>query len=272
MVSLSQKFRDVSYLELNKSRQVTTILIRYGHTIGYNMAEELETEMTYTSIQDNKIPKGITAANGHSNHGAFDNFDRFVDITSRKYTMHDIDGIIYQFSSNGADNFGDGEATTLSASQVNDNDNGEGPTRKRRHGVMCVCVNEISREVRPNYSKPKANMQLITVDSFTNTTELCKSATEIATDKDLLWIKSLSRIDSVPMWLGYNCMRSSDHSEKQKIEYLLPAVVNDTLNMAKEIVKKCQQPEIIVKYDLAVAKMTMQIQEQEKPLYNEKFR
>ncbi|CAF4948307.1 unnamed protein product [Pieris macdunnoughi] len=36
-------------------------------------------------------------------------------------------------------------------------------------------------------------MQLITVDSFTNTTELCKGATEIASDKDLLWIMSSSR-------------------------------------------------------------------------------
>lgn len=91
--------------------------------------------MTYTSIQDNKvIPKGITAANGHSIHVAFDNFDRFVDTSSRKYTMHDIDGIIYQFSSNGA-NFDDGEGTTSSAPQVNDNDNGEGPTRKKRRDV-----------------------------------------------------------------------------------------------------------------------------------------
>lgn len=74
---------------LTNSRQVI-ILNRYGHTIGYNLAEELETEMTYTSIQDNKvIPKGITAANGHSTHIAFNNFDRFVDTTSGKDTMHD---------------------------------------------------------------------------------------------------------------------------------------------------------------------------------------
>lgn len=158
------------------------------------MAEELETEMTYTSIQDNKvIPKGITAANGHSTHVAFDNFDRFVDTTSGKDTMHDTVGIIYQFSSNGTDNFDDDEATTSPAPQVKDNTNEEGPTRKRRR------FNEISREIRPYYSKPKASMQLITVDSFTNTTELCKGATEIATDKDLLWIMSLSRIDSVHM-------------------------------------------------------------------------
>ncbi|KAH9635594.1 hypothetical protein HF086_012263 [Spodoptera exigua] len=259
---------------LTNSRQVITILNRYGHTIGYNLAEELETEMTYTSIQDNKvIPKGIIAANGHSTHVAFDNFDRFVDTTSGKDTMHDTVGIIYQFSSNGADNFDDGAATTSSALEVNDNENGEGPTRKRRR------FSEISREIRPYYSKPKASMQLITVDSFTNTMNLCKAAAKIAIDKDLLWIMSLSRIDSVPMWLGYNCMISSDHSEKQKIEYLSPinssptsyAIVNETLNMAKEIAEKCQQPEIIVTYDLAIAKMAMQIQEQEKPLYNNIF-
>ncbi|KAH9630061.1 hypothetical protein HF086_008031 [Spodoptera exigua] len=202
---------------LTNSRQVITILNRYGHTIGYNLAEELETEMTYTSIQDNKvIPKGIIAANGHSTHVAFDNFDRFVDTTSGKDTMHDTVGIIYQFSSNGADNFDDGAATTSSALEVNDNENGEGPTRKRRR------FSEISREIRPYYSKPKASMQLITVDSFTNTMNLCKAAAKIAIDKDLLWIMSLSRIDSVPMWLGYNCMISSDHSEKQKLSIYLP--------------------------------------------------
>lgn len=41
--------------------------------------------------------------------------------------------------------------------------------------------------------------------------------------------------------------------------------------MAKEIAEKCQQLEIIVTYDLAIAKMAMQIQEQEKPLYNKFF-
>lgn len=41
--------------------------------------------------------------------------------------------------------------------------------------------------------------------------------------------------------------------------------------MAKEIAEKCQQAEIIVRYDLAIAKMAMQIQEQENPQYNNIF-
>ncbi|XP_074109123.1 uncharacterized protein LOC141533919 isoform X2 [Cotesia typhae] len=113
---------------LTNSRQVLTMLNRYGHSIGYNLAEELETEMTYSSIQNNVvIPTGITAKNGLSTHVAFDNFDRFVDTTSGKDTMHDTVGIIYQFPS--ADNF---EATTSSASEINVNDDEKGPTRKRR--------------------------------------------------------------------------------------------------------------------------------------------
>lgn len=233
------------------------------------MAEEFETEMTYTAVQNNiQIPTGITATNGLSTHVAFDNFDRFVDTTSGKDTMHDTVGIIYQFPS--VTDFTDLEATTSSAPQKNVNDDENGPSRKRRR------FNEISRAIRPYYSKPKTCLQLLPIHSFTDTIKLCKGATEIAIDKDLLWVMSLSRLDSVPMWLGFNCMMFTDHSEKQKVEYLSPinssptsyATVNETLIMAKEIAEECQQDQIIVTYDLAISKMAMQIQQKEKPKFD----
>lgn len=60
---------------LTNSQPVITMINRYGHTIGYNLAEELETEMTYTSVQAyNAMPNGIIPSNGHSTHVAFDNF------------------------------------------------------------------------------------------------------------------------------------------------------------------------------------------------------
>lgn len=204
---------------LTNSRQVITMLNRYGHSIGYNLAEELETEMTYTSVQNNiVIPTGITAKNGLSTHIAFDNFDRFVDTTSGKDTMHDTVGIIiYQFPSNL-------NATISSASESNLNDDEGGPTRKRRR------FNEISREIRSYYSKPKTTMQLLTVDSFTNTIEKCQGAKEIALDKDLLWIISLSRLDSIPMWLGFNCLMSTDYSEKM-VSYHEWEIINYAQNI-----------------------------------------
>lgn len=80
---------------------------------------------------------------------------------------------------------------------------------------------------------------------------------------------SLSQLDSVPMWLGYNCLISTDHSERQKIKYLPPikssptsyAIVNETLILAIEIAEKCQQEQILVTYDLAIVKMVMKIKE-----------
>lgn len=127
----------IAMKSLTNSRQVITMLNRYGHSIGYNLAKELETEMTYTSIHNNAvIPTGIIATNILSTHVAFDNFDRFVDTASGKDTMHDTVSIIYQFTS--ADNFDNLDATTSSEPEVSINE--QGLFRKRRR------FNEISRE------------------------------------------------------------------------------------------------------------------------------
>ncbi|XP_077276997.1 uncharacterized protein LOC143905452 [Temnothorax americanus] len=263
---------------LTNSRQVLTILNRYGHTIGYNLAEELETEMTYTAVEQNKvIPFGVNAVHGRSTHLAFDNFDRFVDTTSGKDTMHDTVGIIYQFST--AD---DEDLNNIGASSSSrplrledhyDNDELRPPSRKRRR------FNQISREVRPYYQKPSATMELLTVDSIEEGMVTCQGATDIANEIDLLWMMTLARLDSVPMWLGYNCMVTTDSSRIQTVHYLPPinssptsyAIVNETLMMANEIAEKCNEDLIIVTYDLAIAKMAMQIQQNEKPKYDNIF-
>jgi len=45
----------VSMKSMTSSRKVLTMLNRYGHTIGYNLAEEIETEMTYCSQKVNSV-------------------------------------------------------------------------------------------------------------------------------------------------------------------------------------------------------------------------
>lgn len=185
--------------------------------------------------------------------------------------MHDTVGIIYQFPC--ADHFDNIEAANSSASQGNVNENDQEPLRKRRR------FNEISRPIQPYYSKPKTTSELLAVDSFTSAMEVYQGATQIAKDKDLIWLMSLSRIHFVPMWLGFNFMVFTDRSEMQKVEYLPPinssptsyAVVNETLKMATEIAEKYQQEQIIVTYDLTIAKMAMQIQKKEKPKFDNIF-
>lgn len=64
---------------------------KYGHSIGYTTAEELETELTYTASENNTlIPSGITRDPQLSTN-------RYVDTLSGKNTLHDTVGIIYQF-------------------------------------------------------------------------------------------------------------------------------------------------------------------------------
>ena len=161
-----------------------------------------------------------------------------------------------------------------SSTSVQDQDRSEqGSSQKRRH------FDGVIQNIQPYFSKPKTAKELLAVDSFDNRIDVCKGASEIAKDKDLLWIMSLSQLHFVPMWLGYNCMISTDHSEIQKIEYLPQinlsptsyAIVNKTLQMSSEIAEECHQNQIIVTYDLAIAKMAMQIQEKEKPKYDHIF-
>lgn len=73
---------------LTNSRQVIIMLNRYGHMIGYNLAEELETEMTNASVQDNEVvTTGISAVDGCSTNVAFYNFHRFINTNSGNDTM-----------------------------------------------------------------------------------------------------------------------------------------------------------------------------------------
>lgn len=259
---------------ITSSRKVLSILNRYGHTIGYNLAEEIETEMTYATQKDESlVPSGIRKVNGLSTHVAFDNFDRFVDTATGKDTLHDTVGIIYQFNHRINEESGDMEILNCSTSQSNDDNIESHPPRKRRR------YEGIPQSIRTYYKKPLTSMPFVHVDSITQTIDACQFAKIIAMDKDYIWSMSLSRIDSLPMWLGYNCKICIDCSKTQTVEYLPPinssptslAVVYQTLCTAKEIAKNCDQEQIIVTYDLAIAKLAMQIQLHEKPEFDNVF-
>lgn len=264
---------------ITSSRKVLTILNRYGHTVGYNLAEELETELTYSAYKDdNLIPTGIKAVNGLSTHVAFDNFDRYVDTCSGKDTLHDTVGIIYQFDR--AENIPRPgiEVTELSLfqqnqeSKKNDNEIAPPPRKRRKY-------EEIPREIRPFNKKPTSKMILIPSEEIVEAIADCRINEEMAIERDLLWAISLSQINYTPMWLGYNCKTILDSSTIQKVDYLPPinasptsySVVHETLCLAKDISQKCNQEEIIVTYDLAIAKMAMQIQRDSSPDFDNIF-
>lgn len=83
---------------LTSSRKMLNILNKMGFTINYSLAEEIETELAYGFTSENRIlPYGLSPHCPElSTHLAFDNFDRFVETSSGKDTLHDTVGIVYQ--------------------------------------------------------------------------------------------------------------------------------------------------------------------------------
>lgn len=87
----------LSLKSLTSSRKFVEIINRCGHCCSYHVAEEIETEMTSTSCQrSTRCPESIIRRKGLHTGLAFDNFDRIVDTSSGKDTLHDTVGIIYQ--------------------------------------------------------------------------------------------------------------------------------------------------------------------------------
>ena len=69
----------------------------FGHSIGYHVAEELETDLAMT-ISDKKhaTPDGVLHQKGLSTGLAFDNYDENTETLSGANTLHDTVGIEYQ--------------------------------------------------------------------------------------------------------------------------------------------------------------------------------
>lgn len=122
-------------------------------------------------------------------------------------------------------------------------------------------------------------MTFLPAEAITGTIDRYCSERTIAIDKDLIWIMSLYRVDSVPMWLGYNCKISNDNIKIQTVEFLppkndsptSPSIVQEALNITKKVAQIWKQEQIIATYDLAIGKLAMQIQYTQKPEFDNVF-
>ena len=96
----------------------------------------------------------------------------------------------------------------------------------------------------------------------------------------MLWMMALHYLPhETPMWVGWNSRIQPGEDTCQKVWYLPQidlsptsnTVVAETLNIARRIAKDTERDEISVTYDLAIAKLAMQIQAAESPLYYNVF-
>lgn len=87
----------MSLKSLTNSKKIVNIINRYGHCCSYTSLEGIETEATFCStLRSDVCPEGIIRSKNLCTGVAFNNFDRFVNTSSGKDTLHDTVGIIFQ--------------------------------------------------------------------------------------------------------------------------------------------------------------------------------
>lgn len=82
---------------ITNSRKAINILNKFGHSAGYDTVEEIETELSYIAASSNELTLSEIERSPYLNTGlAFNNFDRFIDTSTGKDTLHDTVGIVFQ--------------------------------------------------------------------------------------------------------------------------------------------------------------------------------
>lgn len=93
----------------------------------------------------------------------------------------------------------------------------------------------------------------------------------------MLW--HLLKVDNTPMWVGYNSLIYDDNTCMQKVSYLTTInasptstwVVIETLKQSQKVAEECDETCMQITYDLAIAKVALQLQCMEKPRFDTLF-
>lgn len=250
----------MSLKSITGSRKVVEMMNRLGHCVSYSFTEELETELTYSSMKQNYLtPNGLEKVPYLGTSVAWDNYDAFVETIDGKGTLHDTVGICFQ-------NIADVEYQANPNQPRNDS-----RFRKRRS------IEPLALEMEPYRKKPRMNNSPL----LPITDERREQPNAYKFDAlDTLWMMSLEfNLSETPMWIGWNSKVLSDDLPKQRICYLPQInesptslqVVMETMKQSQRIAQECNQPYMIVTYDLAIAKLAMTIQAEECPRFDNLF-
>lgn len=87
------------------------------------------------------------------------------------------------------------------------------------------------------------------------------------------------KIPGTPAWVGFNSLVYNDSSPQQRISYLTTInaspinnfVVVETMKQALKVASECGENYMEVTYDLAIAKIALQIQCVERPVFDRLF-
>lgn len=233
---------------LTGCRRMIEILNRMGHCVSYTVTEEMETELAYACSSDMRIlPYGLIDSNPRLHtHVAFDNYDKYVETSTGKDTLHDTVGIVYQNMS----------LETLSQNVENNNYNVETQSRRRKY------FSAFDNTVNPYLRKRGQSFHLIGSPPQTpdNLTAIINSG--------FFWMfNHAMKAKDAKKWFAWHSDRLVDENPIQKIGYLpsinmsptSESVILKTLETALQIADETNQDYIIVTYDLAIASKAYKI-------------
>lgn len=247
------------------SRRVIEILNRFGHCTGYHVAETIETQLATEIAAHNKAtPDGMVNAAELCTSLAWDNYDENTETLSGKGTLHDTVGICYQNIP---------AVVNEQPSETTDNDITDVPT-ERRPDISARSFKMDVAQLEPYRKKPRRSNFAYTTKHLIDPPHLL-----LIQHRDIFWMMNVATSPEVPMWVGWNASLTPDPLPKQHIGYManisLPPtrldVVAQTLKQSQRVALECHQNYVVVTYDLAVAKLAMQVQMAEAPLYDNVF-
>ena len=273
---------------MSGSRKLMEVLNRYGSCCSYTTAEELETEVTLSTITEEKIsPPEMIEDPSLPSGSAHDNFDRFVDTLSGKDTLHDTVGIAFQrvpaanvpMETEDEDNAVDAEKVP-EVEEPNNSERGasNSSTNKRKRRRRYEAAN---LDIEPYYKKPKIKrFEMVALDDPRRL--YVPHSITTAKTKDTLWMveTAVNPTKSTPLWVGWNAKKGKPGNEPLDKIWYLPqinksptstAVVKEVLERSKKMMQESGKPQITVTFDLAIAKMAMEIQREETPTYDDLF-
>lgn len=257
------------------NRKLLNVLNRMGHCISYTLTQEIETELAYgCSIAKRSLPFGLELQRPELHtHVAFDNYDRFVETSSGKNTLHDTVGIVYQNKSHESHSISPITANTsvetFSTCSLTANDSDDIPGSRRRK-----YVSKFNSYVEPYARQSQHRLCLVG-----NTPNIPQSL-QVATNLNTIWMMNHAYVTSgAKRWFLWNSVRVTDSNPIHNIGYLpnlnssptSDATVKKTMEIALDICRDCNQQYIIVTYDLAIAMKAYRIQKDMEPRLNNVF-
>jgi len=268
----------IALKSMTNSKKIINMMHNFAQCCSYTVLKELETETTFTACKSSQIcPEDILRTSNLSTSLAFNNFDRFVDTTDGKDTLHDTVGIIIQniidpldiqqLNHNNSDST---QETNLSLANVDEDDQNSTRSKRRR------TFDEIEPEMEAYPKRPRFRETL----TLLNLEDDYFEERNILQEINFMWMMNhYLRFPDTPMWVGFNSIIYIDESKKQRVSYLTTinksptdkAVVMETMKQSLKIAEECNETYMQVTYDLAVAKLAYQIQSTESPRFDKLF-